>query len=436
MTSLRSSTRERLIKLAAEIREKKTYPAQVLALAPAFAVKSFGELPKGAIEASIEKRLLGDPTTAALRHARASVLGAPATPRGAWRRGAGRAMGGVAGLATAPLFFEGLKDLQSDDPNRKRIGAAKVVGSGTLFQFGKGGFEALMEGGRAGSLGGASRKALVNAAPSLMLAYGVTRKKKQEKPSYLAGAAMGTVGGALKGAIEGGLEGRSLSLNRNALGRLAAGRAAGRAAAGALGGLVLTGVLDKLVPKEKAAGFGDSVLRFLAGEGANRRQSAADLVNTSALTQREPVSRRAFMRRLGGTLAAESGVPEVASGALRSAKAGLVGVAGAQAAGAMGRRTFLKAAPLIAAQIPGVPKLQSATQAQHRLLRAAESVAGQGVPATTRPLTSKYKLFKAYGGLLSGGVRGIAPGVRSLLHATRDAALADRRVASVLLKAF
>lgn len=219
-----------------------SYGKQLAALAPAIAVKSLADIPKGAVEGGIESK----------------ILTGQAALKKAGKKGLGRYAGGMAGIGTAPVFFSGMQDLKSDDRRRKKKGVAKVLGSGLLYQAGKGAGEHIGEnfGAKGASslrkvLQSGSAKAIANVPSALGLAYGIHKgsKTKDKKKKYLYGALAGTAGGFGKGVTEAAVKSRHLRGGKllKAIGAKGVARAGG----GLLGGVVLTGVMDKLVKKRE-----------------------------------------------------------------------------------------------------------------------------------------------------------------------------------------
>lgn len=224
---------------------KKGYGAAVVATAPAAIAQAASDYPKGWVDKKVE-------TAVGQGWKKARKVNA-------WKTGAGRAAGRLgAGVATAPVFFSGIKDVREGE---KKRGYAKIVGSSGAFSLGKGGIEAAVEGGknlnRAQLMNRIRRVAgtrgLLGTASGVATAIGVARSQKGDKKDQgsfknrvLKPAAIGTGIGAMKGAIEDVAVRGSKATRRS----VAAG-ASGRAAAGALGALAISEISRKLAKKDK-----------------------------------------------------------------------------------------------------------------------------------------------------------------------------------------
>ena len=254
----------------------KSYLAQVGAVAPAFAVKSIlGDMPKGAIEKSIELRTAAKPK---FRKAYSRLGWKPVSKRPTKKimvealkgRGYGRALGGGLGIATAPLYLKGIQLAGSKKKSDQQKGIALLATSGALYAGVKGGIEGTQE-ARAG--GDKFRKALSSGkstalsrmaykplgAIGLGMAVASKRRAAKEKkisPAMQTASLLGT--GALVGAGSRGIDqaikqyrkdpksGRKL-FKPSRLGKtLVALRPAmlGGAAGGAFGALALDKVVD------------------------------------------------------------------------------------------------------------------------------------------------------------------------------------------------
>jgi hypothetical protein len=236
-----------LSKIAEEqSKRKKSYGAAVLATAPAALVQGAADYPKGwadkKVEVAVDKGLDAARRTSA------------------WRTGAGRALGrSVAGVATAPLFFSGMKDIKDGE---KKKGYAKVIGASGAYSVGKGGIEALVEAAKGTSKAKALKhvkdvagiRGVLGTAGGVATAAGVarsSRKKKGEKDTaakrFLVPAALG--GGI--GAAKGGLEALYLK-GKKSTPRSVAAKASGRATSGVLGALAISEIARSLSKEKKA----------------------------------------------------------------------------------------------------------------------------------------------------------------------------------------
>jgi hypothetical protein len=228
----------RLVKTAKE-KKKSNYLTQMIALAPASGAKALADLPKGGIEKAIEAKI---------RRQKPSLGGVA-------RRGIGRWAGASAGLVSLPMFVSGVKDLKSRNKKRRRKGWAKVLGSGAVYSYGKGGIESLVERGaslKSFAKGGTGRF-LVSVPATVAAGYAISKglKKPSKKRAYLLGAAAGGIGGIAKGVGEAlyhehGLRKTAPKAFRRAL----LGKGLGRGSAGVIGGTALAVIFDKLIKKQ------------------------------------------------------------------------------------------------------------------------------------------------------------------------------------------
>jgi len=255
-----------LTKIAAEQERKRLGYGSAMALAlPYTAATAAADVPKGYVDKVVEKLIRG----AARSKGESSAL--QAVGRGAGRLGAG--------LLTAPVFLSGIKDLKSDDPSRKRRGAAKVVGSGLVFSALKGGGEAAIANLKKdpGQIwkaikGTAGARSIVGAGAALLTAVTVAKatkdsnKRKSDGQSIVGKifkqvvvpGVVGTAAGAGKGAFEEAWthtnvlkplwKGKKVSLPSF---RGIAAKSGGRAVAGALGAVVMTQAIKHLMPSKK-----------------------------------------------------------------------------------------------------------------------------------------------------------------------------------------
>ena len=231
-------------------RKQFNYLPALTASAPAFAAKALiGDLPKGAIEHAVEKKLVkpGSSFTSNFTH-------------GLRGRGAGRAMGAGVGVLTAPLFLHGIRLAGSDDKSDQRKGLALIGGTGATFAFQKALLEKIQASRAAGKgisagvgkglrIGGF--RALYKTPAALAMGLGVAAGRKRAKKSdskvdkFLLPAAVG----AAAGGLSRGSEDVVARLGRGKGGLMrriqkALPATAGGVAGGALGGLVLSGVVD------------------------------------------------------------------------------------------------------------------------------------------------------------------------------------------------
>ena len=257
--------------------KQQGYFPTMAAAAPVFAVKALvGDLPKGAIEYGVQKKLLGGKGSLA-KYTYKGLRG-PAT---------GRAIGGVAGILTAPLFLKGTALMQSKNKEDKLRGAAYIGASTAAYAGGKGFLEKFI-GARAegvsplvaatrGAVLGAVRSAYkmpIALATAAAVAAGRRKAAKEKEPNaatkFVTPMAVGMGAGALSRAIEEAAEmattrhGRVSPFSRGGVRRLSAA-AGGGAAGGLLGGLVLAGAVDaasKLMKnKEKKAALSLELLQ-------------------------------------------------------------------------------------------------------------------------------------------------------------------------------
>lgn len=231
-----------LLKQASEREKKDSYPRRMLASAPFAAAQALADVPRGAVDASVDNLVRGGATK---RPVLATGVG----------RGAGRF---AAGSVSSPMFLSGIKDLKSEDPDKKRRGYAKVVGSGVAFSASRAGIEAATLSKGSGNLGKnllniAGPRTALGLGSAVLTAKSVADSSKKtnsgNEPSalkrYGLPAAVGGLTGLGEGAFEEAWKHRGKTTARGAL---AAG--AGKGAAGVLGGLVLTEAVKRLGPKQ------------------------------------------------------------------------------------------------------------------------------------------------------------------------------------------
>lgn len=258
----------------------------VLGLAGVGALKSLlGDYPKGVLEDFTRR---GVEAKFAKKPALKALLSKKFLGKAFSGTGIGRAAGGAtAGTATFPLFYSGMQDLRSKEKDRQATGIAKVVGSGVLYQGGKGGIEygwkALKQRGTKKapslvpavdglkSLGakglvarGAAARSLIGLGTSAATAYGLSRAladKPGEKKKSILPAALGIGGvvGAGKGLVDAAMIGRKGKWwNPKAYGKVFRAPmttwvpgVAARAAGGAFGTAVLGTLLSHLMKPKK-----------------------------------------------------------------------------------------------------------------------------------------------------------------------------------------
>lgn len=235
------------------MRKKKSsgYLATVGKVAPAFAAKALvGDIPKGAVEELVERRLQGHKT------------GVGALKRALKGRAAGRAAGGITGILTAPLYLKGIDLLGSKKKGDKLRGAALLTGATGVYGVQKGSFEGFGKARAAGmtktkslasglslGLARASHKVPAAMIMGLALAKAQKNKAKAKKKGGLSHHALPALTGA---AVTGGARGyesvvqdvlRNKQTMAKAL-RRALPAIGGGTVGGLLGGLVLSGAVD------------------------------------------------------------------------------------------------------------------------------------------------------------------------------------------------
>lgn len=235
--------------------KKDNYFRQVAAAAPVFAIKSIlGDFPRkalhGAVESSIDSKMMGTPRKPFLQSLKASVTG---------RAGESALKGGVMGVLTAPLFLSGIRGAASEDKSERTKGYGKILASGSIYQGAKGYGEGS---GKAKELGlsAAKRRGMglsFGASRSIMKAPGAialgmaaaqgSKKGDKDNSRYLIPAAIGAIGGGSQAVADVAAHNLSVSPNKGAYlkslltrkgGRAMLGPAAGGVAAGLAGGLI------------------------------------------------------------------------------------------------------------------------------------------------------------------------------------------------------
>jgi hypothetical protein len=271
--------------------DNKSYAKQVALVAPAFMAKSvLGDLPKGAVEFAVEKKVGG--SNKSFR----SLLGA-----GLKGRGGGRALGAGLGVLTAPMFLKGVELASSKKKSDRKKGIALLAGSSASFAGTKGLTEGFVEsrtsrkakglpksfkadlasGARRGSL-----KTLIKTPSALLMGASIAASRRKSKGGKSKGKfIMPAVAGAAIGAGSKGMEtalSRALYKTPISKKRLMSAMAGG-GAAGALGGLALAGVTEAAMralkpkaPKAKTAslamlpfelGMAHTVTKGMLGQG-------------------------------------------------------------------------------------------------------------------------------------------------------------------------
>lgn len=235
--------------------KEQSYWKQTLLAAPAFGAKALvGDLPRGAVEQATERRLRGSklPTVKLLS-------------QGLRGRGGGRAIGGMVGILTAPLYLKGVQLSGSKNKSERAKGAALLGLSSSIFVGQKG----LAEGFRDARVAGlAPSKALAKggllgltrsvyklpAALALGMSVAAGRNKSKDKGNpytkfvtpALYGAAIGGLSRGFEDVVERSVSRKAPLTARNLMKsiRKAGPAVGGGVVGGMLGGLVLSGVVD------------------------------------------------------------------------------------------------------------------------------------------------------------------------------------------------
>lgn len=247
--------------------KNQSYWKQTLLAAPAFGAKALiGDLPRGALEQTVERKISGTRTPFKKLFS-----------QGLRGRGGGRAIGGALGILTAPLYLKGVQLAGSKNKTDRAKGLALLGLSSSIFVGQKG----LMEGYRSSRVAGmGARKALTKggllgltrsvykapAALALGLSVAAGRNKSKDKGSpytkfvlpALSGAAIGGASRGFEDVVERMAEKGS---PKGIKGLIRAARkigpaVGGGAAGGLFGGLVLSGVVDaaeKMMEKKSSA---------------------------------------------------------------------------------------------------------------------------------------------------------------------------------------
>ena len=218
--------------------DQPSYLRRIFKLAPATAIKAVADMPGAALEKHIENKIIGSHRL-------------PSAPKtiNPFSRSLGRSSGHVAGLATAPLFYSGMKDVQSSDSDQRKKGLAKIMTSGAISGFGKGAIETAAEKGSV--LRGGLTRALTSVPGGAIAAYTANKTGKTEgKKKYLVGAGIGAATGALKGGVEAAITHRAHRLvNPIGFRKAVLGSMAGKGAEGLLAGTLLTGLVHYFTKK-------------------------------------------------------------------------------------------------------------------------------------------------------------------------------------------
>lgn len=172
-------------------------------------------------------------------------------------KGYGRAVGGLAGVATLPVFLKGVRDLQHADTGEEKAKALGTVALASgLQQGGKTTLERLLTrrpvGGRSRLLPGLALGSL-GVGQSLLTASAITKSRKEGKStreSLGRAAGVGAAAGAGKGILEElAARAKKTRWNSNLLKRVAAA-GSGRAASSALGAVILDRVVASTLKKD------------------------------------------------------------------------------------------------------------------------------------------------------------------------------------------
>ena len=230
--------------------EKKTpYWQQAALVAPAFGAKAIlGDWPEGALEHAVTARAGGS-----------SKPWNRLFAQGFRGRGGGRALGGIAGITTAPLYLKGLQMAGSKDPSERHKGIALLAGSSAVFAGQKGALEGLFQHQAAGASRteavakglhlGLSRS--ISKIPfAVMMGMGVAAGRHDDKESPFRKYVMPGVTGAALGGLSRASEDLGRHMSDRSFRSLVKAlpktmpAAAGGAAGGLFGGLVLAKVVD------------------------------------------------------------------------------------------------------------------------------------------------------------------------------------------------
>lgn len=183
---------------------KPSYLAQVRHQLPKVLVKAVSDIPIVAVESKIEADLLSKGGLA-----KVGPIKVPGTklPWGsAFKSSANVSSGHVVGALTAPLFFSGLKDAQSNDADKRRSGYTKLTLAGSIGGFAKGVIEgAALKLPKSEIISTGVAKALTSIPGAIGAVVVAKSNKDAQKDTPLVRYAKGGV----FGAIAGGMRGRS-----------------------------------------------------------------------------------------------------------------------------------------------------------------------------------------------------------------------------------
>lgn len=236
-----------LVKIAAQDSERrpKTYVSSALAVAPLAIAKGLLDVPKGMLDKAVDSTIR---------------TGKSPAFKSIMRRGVARGAGAIApAVLTTPVFLKGLKQLSTAQTEKDRNrGMANVLGAGFTYAALKGATETFIEKRKSlkpKDFGRVIRnvagvRGAVGLGSAALTGYGIARgRSKEDKPSLLQDAALGTVVGAGKGALDELAEKGVKSLKTSKGIRGIAARAGGRAAAGAIGAVALGKIFDSYMKK-------------------------------------------------------------------------------------------------------------------------------------------------------------------------------------------
>jgi hypothetical protein len=245
-----------LVKIARKKSDKQNYGRAMVALAPAAALQSTADFPRGWIDQYTKLKVNPKMEGVTLPKGKDAV-----TPL---RRGIARASGRLGtALVTTPMFLSGIKDIKNAKTKEdKQRGFAKVIGAGAVYSAGKGGIEESIASGVKAGLGKVKSVATVRGVLGAAAAAGTaasiaksmkrSEKSKSFKDRVAAPLAAGAAIGGLKGGAEYAWVERSGLMNKLKTPRGIVGGVAGRAAAGALGALALSEIATKYMDKTSA----------------------------------------------------------------------------------------------------------------------------------------------------------------------------------------
>lgn len=230
-----------LMKLAEKREKKQPYVMRALLTLPALGANALVDMPAGAVENFVEKKLLGASARAA--HAATGVV-----PM--WRKALGQGTGYAGAALSAPIFYDGFKDATSKDEKTRRRGLLKLTLSGATNSIVGGLAEGATEGGLSKGIKRAKFKYFAG-LPALAGAYYSARKigrgETNTKDQLITGALVGAAVGGIKGAAEAAYEGKSLfKTDPKTFRKLLLARAGGRIASGAVKGIAGAYIIKKM----------------------------------------------------------------------------------------------------------------------------------------------------------------------------------------------